>query len=128
MKNIRSVWLFVFLMGCAIPISPSDVTFLKGRWEGMYVFRNIHYESVLTIYNDTVPLKGILAINTSPKKPPDVYHFGNGQIDSNGRLLINLSENMRLDLALEKESGGLKLDGDLHRGETPGRIALLKTK
>jgi hypothetical protein len=128
MKNFRFLWPFLFLISCAIPISPSDVTFLRGEWEGMCVYRNVHYESVLTIDNESVPLSGNLAISTSQGNPPNVYPFENGQIDSEGRLIIRLSKNMRLELALEKESGGLKLDGNLYRGETSERIALLKTK
>ncbi len=93
----------------------------------MYVFKNMQYESLLTIYNETVPLKGSLSINYSPQKPLNEYLFDNGQIDSQGRLIIQLPERMYLELALEKESGGLKLDGILYRGGTPGRIALLKT-
>ncbi len=94
----------------------------------MYVLKNMHYDSILTVYNDSVPLKGNLAINTSPRKPPDVYPFENGQIDPQDRLVIKLSEDMHLDLVLEKESGGLKLDGTLYRRENPGRITLLKMK
>ncbi len=127
MRNLRLLCLAILLSSCAIPIYPWDVAFLRGRWEGMYVLRNMHYESVLTIYNDTVPLKGSLSINFSPGKPLNEYWFYNGRIDPQGRLIIQLPERMYLELTLEKERGGLKLEGNLYRGELPGLIGLLKT-
>lgn len=126
MKNVQFLCLFLFLCSCTVHISTGDLPGLKGTWEGMYVVKNMHYHSTLKIYNDSLPLKGNLTIDSSPGKKPDSYPFENGEIDSLGRLIIRFNDEMRLDLALVQEYMQFKLDGTLSRAEKSGMIALLK--
>ena len=128
MKNFRFLFFFLFLCSCMVHISAEELPRLKGTWEGWSVFKNLHYRSTLIIYNDSLPSKGSLVIDTSADGKTFTYLFGNGEIDEHGHLIVRFRDETILDLALFREYSAFKLDGTFSRAGQSGTIALLKAR
>ncbi len=126
MKHLRLLALAVFLCSCTVYISPVELPRLKGTWDGWFVFRNLHYRSMLIIHNESLPLKGNLVIYELPGDQPIVYPFENGEIDAFGHLFIRFYNGTILDLSLVWHYSEFKLDGMYFTEGKSGRIALLK--
>ncbi len=135
-KNIAVLIVTAFILAsCAtvpkIPLSPTDLSFLKGKWEGqrdMVWGRYRSYDpTVLEIYNDSVPLRGRIDIAFMEGSDPRVYMFENGTIDPNGNLSVQLEKDVNsFMLSLYREKEGLKLDGNYRHRSNEGRLTLHK--
>jgi len=140
MKRIRITFLLSLFIGafllsaCAsVPktiISSSDVSVLKGQWEGARDMIWGRYRSfdhtVLEIYNDSIPLKGKISIAFMDGTDPREYSFENGIIDAQGNLFVQLQMDVRFILSLYREENKIKMDGYYtHRGNE-GRLTLYK--
>lgn len=64
-----------------------------------------HDNVQLEIHKDTLPIKGKLVIQISSTRETKTYPFENGEIDPQGRLIIRLPDNIRLELFLLQEAG-----------------------
>ena len=111
MKRLMIVLLAVFfiLNACAtVPVKPivsSDLPDLKGRWEGtreiVIGFVRTFAFTEMEIFSDTLPVKGKVIIyhqdysGTEPK----TYPFDDGEIDQEGKLIVRLPENNRMELS-----------------------------
>ena len=127
----------LFLSGaCATvpvkPIASSDLPVLKGRWEGtrelVNGFVRTFAAAELEIYNDTLPLKGKLTLYVPEYIGNEVrpYPFEDGQVDQTGKLIINLSENDRMELSFASGETKKSLYGSYFRLRQTGRIVLIK--
>jgi hypothetical protein len=113
------------------PLSPMDVSVLKGKWEGerdMIWGRYRSYDhTILEIYNDSIPLRGRIDIAFMEGTDPRVYIFKNGVIDPNGNLSVQLEKEVSsFLLSLYREKRGLKLDGYYRHRSNEGRLTLYK--
>jgi hypothetical protein len=129
-------FLLVFLIGaCATvsqkaPMTSSDLSFLKGEWEGTRV---IQFDKLIStdwtemeIFNDSIPLKGKMTIYYLQGSDTRRYSFENGFIDPEGNLSIRLTEINNITLSLYREEKRIKLDGYYtHRGNL-GTLTLYK--
>jgi hypothetical protein len=112
------------------PISSGDLPSLKGKWEGardMIWGRYRSYDpAILEIYNDTIPLRGRVAIQFMDESRPRVYVFEDGTIDPDGNFRAQLKEDTKIILSLHKGENQLRLDGDYLYGNYRGRLTLDK--
>ena len=127
--------LLVSLIGaCAtVPktaMTPSDLSFLKGEWEGsrditLERLRSIDFTE-MEIFNDSIPLKGKIAYAFMGGSDTRRYSFENGFIDSEGNLSIELTEIIKINLSLYREEKRIKLDGSFSYRDSTGRLTLYK--
>jgi hypothetical protein len=103
---------------------------LQGEWEGA---RDIYWGLIQTfdytlmeIFNDTLPLKGKVSISFLGEKDLRVYSFENGTIDANGNLVADSGPDMKINLALYREKGKMKLYGSYFHGQKEGTLTLYK--
>jgi hypothetical protein len=112
------------------PISSGDLPSLKGKWEGardMIWGRYRSYDpAVMEIYNDTIPLKGKVAIQFMDESQLRTYSFEDGTIDPEGNFRAQLKEDTKIILSLHKGENKLRLDGDYLYGNYRGRLTLDK--
>jgi hypothetical protein len=112
------------------PISSGDLPSLKGEWEGVRDIIWAGYRStdrtVLEIYNDTIPLKGRVAIQFMDESQPRTYSFEDGTIDPEGNFRAQLKEDTQIILSLHKRGNTMMLDGDYLYGSLRGRLTLEK--
>jgi hypothetical protein len=136
MKKMLYLLVIGTLFGAAcasipkIPIQTNELAFLKGEWEGA---RDIYWGLIQTfdythmeIFNDTLPLKGRVSIVFLDEQTPIVYSFENGTIDANGNLVAASGQEMKINLALYRERGKLKLYGSYSHGQKEGTLTLYK--
>ena len=136
MKKICYLLVIGMFFGAAcatvpkIPIQINELAFLKGEWEGA---RDIYWGLIQTydythmeILNDTLPLKGRVRIVFLDEQTPRVYSFENGTIDANGNLVAGSGQEMKINLALYREKGKMKLYGSYSHGQKEGTLTLYK--
>jgi len=131
-----SFFLLVFISGaCAtapqkVTMTPNDLSVLKGEWQGS---REIHLGPQLSIdvaemeiFNDSVPLKGKMAVLFLAGTDTRRYSFENGIIDPEGNLFIQLTEIAKIKLSLYKQEKTILLDGYYWHRDSYGRLTLYK--
>lgn len=131
-----SFFLLVFISGaCAtapqrVTMTPNDVSLLKGNWEGS---RDITFDKArhidfteMEIFNDSVPLKGKIAVAFLAGSDTRRYSFENGIIDPEGNVSIQLTEINKISLSLYKEGKRIILDGYYWHRDNRGRLTLYK--
>lgn len=136
MKKILYLLIIGMFLGAAcatvpkIPIQTNELKLLKGEWEGA---RDIYWGLIQTfdytlmeIFNDTLPLKGKVSISFLGEKDLRVYSFENGMIDANGNLVADSGPDMKINLALYREKGKMKLYGSYSHGQKEGTLTLYK--
>ena len=138
MKRLMIALLVVFFLlgACASvqvkPIASNDLPTLKGKWEGTREieigFVRTFSAAELEIYNDTVPLKGKLTLYVPEYTANEVrtYPFENGQLDPNGKLIIDLPDNDRMELSFSGGETKKTLYGNYFHTRQTGRIVLIK--
>ena len=94
------------------PITPADLTDLKGAWTGQRSGIAGTFRTDLNIKNDSLPLKGDITLHW-PKHIPTTAHF-TGQIED-GRLKLSWNRgNGWADLRLrKKDDGSMELRGTI---------------
>jgi hypothetical protein len=121
-------------------ITKSNLSILKGTWEGWTVFSTFQANPVLTrmeINNDTVPIKGKINLFNLPQKVADNFpgvplsagnnitiDFANGEISDQGTLIGQTGKNF-LELTLlagEK----MKMNGWFYYYGSKGTMELTK--
>jgi hypothetical protein len=112
------------------PITPNDLALFKGQWEGLRTMQWVSREqkgdfTVLEVYNDTLPLKGKLVIHFMGTDIRS-FDFENGGIDSDGNLVLILSDNIKTVLSLFKEPSRMKFYGSYYHRLNPGTLVLYK--
>jgi hypothetical protein len=127
--------LLVSLIGACATVPktamiPSDLSFLKGEWEGsrditLERLRSIDFTE-MEIFNDSIPLKGKIAYAFMGGSDTRRYSFENGFIDSEGNLSIELTEIIKINLSLYREEKRIKLDGSFSYRDSTGRLTLYK--
>jgi len=130
------VFLLAFLIGaCATAstkaiISQSDLSLLKGKWEGSRDISLAHARTIdsaeMEIFNDSTPLKGKLTIYFLAGSDTRRHSFENGLIDADGNLSIELTEINKIKLSLYREGEKIKLDGYYWHRDNMGRIIFYK--
>jgi hypothetical protein len=80
----------------------------------------------MEIFNDSIPLKGKIAIAFLGGSDTRRYSFENGFIDPEGNLSIELTEIIKINLSLYKEEKRIKLDGYYRHRDNTGRLTLYK--
>ena len=148
-KMICLVGFSVFLISIAFVrcapvqktiITKSNLSTLKGKWEGWTVFSTFQANPVLTtmeIDNDTVPIKGRINLFNLPQKVADNFpgvplsagnnitmDFANGEISDQGTLIGQTGKNF-LELTLlagEK----MKMNGWFYYYGSKGTVELTK--
>ena len=114
------------------PIASSDLPALKGKWEGtreiVLNFVRTFSAAELEIYNDTLPLKGKLTLYVPEYTGIEVrtYPFEEGQVDSTGKLIINLPETDRMELSFSSGETKKSLYGSYYHTRQTGTIVLIK--
>ena len=129
-------FLLAFLIGaCATVsqkaiISPSDLSLLKGKWEGSRDISLAHARTIdsaeMEIFNDSIPLKGRVVVYFLAGSDPRRHSFENGVIDADGNLSIQLTEINKVNLSLYREGEKIKLDGHYWHRDNVGRLLLYK--
>ena len=112
------------------PVTPNDLILFKGQWEGLRTMQWVSREqkgdfTILEVYNDTLPLKGKMVIHFMGTDIRS-FDFENGEIDSDGNLVLLLADNIKTVLSLFKEPGRMKLDGYYYHRLNPGTLVLYK--
>jgi hypothetical protein len=112
------------------PISSGDLPSLKGKWEGERDMTWGRYRSYdpafMEIFNDTIPLKGKVAIQFMDEAQLRTYSFEDGTIDSEGNFRAQLKEDTKIILSLKKGGNKMRLDGDYLYGNYRGRLTVDK--
>lgn len=111
------------------PITPADLTDLKGAWTGQRVGRVGTNRTDLNIINDSLPLKGNITMHW-PKRLPTTFRF-TGQIED-GRLKLSWAtggHNASADLGLrKKDDGSMQLTGIMEGAGVSGSVTFKKVK
>jgi hypothetical protein len=109
------------------PITPADLTDLKGAWTGQRSGRAGTNRTDLNINNDSLPLEGDITLHW-PKRTPTTSPF-TGQIED-GRLKLSWHEgNGSADLGLrKKDDGSMQLTGTIEGGGASGSVTFKKVK
>ena len=94
------------------PITPADLTDLKGAWTGQRSGKTGTNRTDLNINNDSLPLKGDITLHY-PKQSPKTWPF-TGQIED-GLLKLSWNKgNGSADLRLrKKDDGSMQLTGTM---------------
>jgi hypothetical protein len=131
------------LMGCApvkTTITKSNLSALKGTWEGWTTFSSVQTNPILTtlqITNDTVPVQGRITLNNLPRGvavlfPADAVtaggnvtiDFKNGLISDQGTLIGQTGQNFLEFTLLAGEK--MKMNGWFYYNGTKGTVDLTK--
>ena len=109
------------------PITPADLTDLKGAWTGHRGGRTGVNRVDLNINNDSLPLKGDITMHW-PKHEPTTAHF-TGQIED-GRLKLIWNRGLgNADLRLrKKDDGSMELSGTIFGRGFSSVVTLKKAK
>jgi len=138
-KVIFSKWcclLFTLmvLVSCATvpkkPITKSDLSDLKGKWEGTRTtLGGVTALTDLEIYNDTLPLKGKLMVHNilvrGTTYRTETLEFNNGGINKEGNFMLQHGDNV-FELSLYKGEGKMKLEGEYYYRGFRGKLVLYK--
>jgi hypothetical protein len=113
------------------PITPADLTDLKGAWTGQRSGKAGTNRTDLNINNDSLPLKGDIILHLPPKarRPsPVTFHFI-GKIED-GRLKLYWAKRKgSADLGLrKKDDGSMQLTGTLGGPGLSGSVTFKKVK
>lgn len=119
MKKIFLLVIVIFVLGGlataktpVTPITNNDLADLKGEWTGDRLGKMGNLRTDLTIYNDILPLRGVITLYFLKGNSKD-FGFNNGRIED-GRLIIYREDiGLKLDLSLRKGDGQMKLEGDI---------------
>jgi hypothetical protein len=113
-------------------LSPSNVSDLKGKWEGWRTgpVGATGLGTELEIYNDTVPLKGKITYHDVKRRGMrdalgDAVQEFKGIINNDGNLYTKWGQNY-IELSLYKDDGKMKLDGDFYFQGFKGTMTLNK--
>lgn len=111
------------------PISTSNLSDLKGKWEGWRSSPtgSLNLRTELEIYNDTLPLKGKLTFHDVLRKGmtrgTHTGDFTRGIINKEGNFYLKEGENY-YELSLYKGDGKMKLEGEYYFFGAKGTISL----
>ncbi len=159
MRNVPCLIAVLLLLGeaiiagCAtVPTTPTILTkdnlaILEGRWEGSAVFaKGVRTAVILSIYNDSLPLKGNVSFQNIPREAADIFpggfegsgwesYFDNGTITDKGGLIVRgRGGNFGAFSLIESESkrslleGESKLDGWFYLWGAKGAVTLHKRR
>jgi hypothetical protein len=129
------VFILIILIGLASyaamtkePISESNLSDLKGKWEGWRTLTGSDFRTELEIYNDTLPLKGKFIFHDVKRKGmmsgTNTSEFEQGMIKDNN-FYLKRGEN-EFELSLHKGDGKMKLEGDFYLTGNRGTMILNK--
>jgi hypothetical protein len=109
------------------PITPADLTDLKGAWTGTRSGRTGINRMDLNINNDSLPLKGDITFHW-PKHEPTTSHFTGQIVD--GRLKLSWNRgNGSADLSLrKKDDGSMELRGPIFGRGFSSSVTFKKVK
>jgi len=111
------------------PISTSNLSDLKGKWEGWRSFGTTNLRTEFEIYNDTLPLKGKFTFHDMKRKGmmsgTITSDFGRGTINDKGNFYLKSGENY-WELSLYKSEGKMKLEGDFYFQGAKGTMSFEK--
>ena len=101
---------FAFAKTADTPITPADLTDLKGAWTGQRSGTGGTNRTDLNINNDSLPLEGDITLHY-PRKSPQTWPCS-GEIED-GRLKLSCAKgNGSADLSLrKKDDGSMELRG-----------------
>ncbi len=118
---------FVIAKTVETPITPADLTDLKGAWTGQRSGKAGTNRTDLNIINDSLPLKGDITVHF-PKRAPKTFPF-TGQIED-GRLKLSWAKgNASADLGLrKKDNGSMQLTGTMEGAGVSGSVTFKKVK
>jgi hypothetical protein len=121
------VSVFAIAKTADTPITPADLTELKGAWTGQRSGKAGTNRTDLNINNDSLPLEGDITLHF-PKAAPQTYPF-TGQIED-GRLKLSWSQgNGSADLGLrKKDDGSMELKGTIFGGGLSASATFKKVK
>jgi hypothetical protein len=138
MKRLMIGLLAVFFLlgACAtVPVKPigsNDLPALKGKWEGtrelLLGFTRTFAAVEMEIISDTLPVKGkiVIYVREETGTVPRTYSFDDGAIDPNGKLIIKLPEENRMELSFYSDESTKTLYGSFSHKDQPGKITLHK--
>jgi len=110
------------------PISESNLSDLKGKWEGWRTVNNRNFRTELEIDNESLPLKGKFLFHEIQRKDKmggtHTLEFKQGIIKDNNLYLKRGQD--EFDLSLHKGDGKMKLEGDFYSMGHRGTISLNK--
>ena len=144
--GIGVFFVSMVLAGCAslqmqkTPVTKSNLSTLKGKWEGWTTFSSFQSNPVLTtmeINNDTVPVQGKITLNNLPDRVAALFpasavtagnnaiiDFNNAKISDQGTLIGTSGENF---LELTYYAGEKpRFDGWFYYYGTRGTVTLNK--
>ena len=137
MKKIvlGGVFILMFLVGWVSyaamtkePITESNLSDLKGKWEGWRTIKMRNFRTELEIENDTLPLKGKFLFHEIQRRDKmggtHTMEFKQGKIKDNNFYLQRGQD--EFELSLHKGDGKMKLEGDFYSGGHKGTITLNK--
>jgi len=115
------------------PITPNDLSALKGQWKGDRVIKDYPDKLPvdLEINNDKLPLKGKLTlykvVRAGVKDRTEVMTLTrkNHEINKDGNLVIK-GANFQFELSLYTEDGKMKLEGDYYFEDFKGTLSVYK--
>lgn len=138
MKKIvfGGVFILIILVGLVSyaamtkePISESNLSDLKGNWEGWRTLTGGDFRTELVIDNDTLPLKGKFTFHDVKRKGKmsgtNDAEFKQGKIKNNN-FYLKWGGNNEVELSLHKGDGKMKLEGDLYFAGNRGTMTLNK--
>ena len=113
------------------PISSSNFSDLKGKWEGWRTggvsAQNLRTE--LEIYNDTPPFKGKLTFHDVQRRGmmsgTHTTDFSQGTINDEGNLILKSGQNV-FEFSLYRDERKMKLEGDFYFMGFKGTMTLNK--
>ena len=133
---LGGVFILIILVGLASyadmtkePISESNLSDLKGKWEGWRSITKGDFSTELEIDNDTLPLKGKFTFHDVvagriKKSGTNTMDFENGKIkDNNFYLKLGGSY---FELSLHKGDGKMKFKGEFNHRGAKGTMTLDK--
>ena len=109
------------------PITPADLTDLKGAWTGQRSGRTGTDRTDLNIKNDSLPLKGDITLHFY-KLSPKTFPF-RGRIEDGRLKLFWAKGNASADLRLrKKDDGSLELTGTIAAGGSSTSVVFKQVK
>lgn len=109
------------------PITPADLTDLKGAWTGERSIKGGNQRTDLNINNDSLPLEGDITLHY-PRKSPKTWPF-TGQIEDGSLKLSWAKGNASADLRLrKKDDGSMELRGTIAMTEASASVVFKKVQ
>ncbi len=111
------------------PISPSNLSDLKGKWVGSRTVGGAQLNTDLEISSDSLPVQGKIIFYDVRMKSrsgtTETLDFKGAKINDQGNLLITGS-NLEVELSLYKDDGKMKIEGNFFWGGAKGTLSFKK--